>query len=373
MGEKIVSKLFSGEYESYVTCNNVQYESVRNEGFQDIQLTIPKNKNYSKKTPDIYDCIRKFIEPEHLNGDNQYYANDTLKKQDAVKGLRFKRFPPVLFLQLCRFEIDHSQHTQKINDPVQFYEDIDLDPFVYDANGSISEINKHYKQMAHSEDGCGAFSYQLFSVLVHSGSTYGGHYFAYINPSGAKWYKFDDENVYNVDSEEATTKQFGGSSRQSAYMLVYIQKKYAMQILREINEDSDIPKELRQYFKKERLKAQQLRLQQIENMKMCNISILTNDSIINNEKAVNIPDMGYKQLLQTTKVYKDTTIKQLFIEWSQTLNIPIQNLMVWNYTERKNKTLRANREIKLDLNQESKHDDNQYTEDQIKRHLIRTE
>eukprot|EP01083_Nonionella_stella_P199237 730751_1 len=43
---------------------------------------------------------------------------------------------------------------------------------------------------------------------------------------------FDDENVMEV--EEATVKQFGGDSRQSAYMLVYIQKKYALQILREI-------------------------------------------------------------------------------------------------------------------------------------------
>ncbi len=40
---------------------------------------------------------RFFIEPETLDGgDNQYYANDELKKQDADKGFRFKRFPPVL-------------------------------------------------------------------------------------------------------------------------------------------------------------------------------------------------------------------------------------------------------------------------------------
>ncbi len=91
---------------------------VRNENFQDIQLTIPKNNNNNNSSnndnssaPDIYDCIRKCIEPEALDGDNQYYANDELKKQDADKGLRFKRFPPVLFLQLCRFEIDHYQHT----------------------------------------------------------------------------------------------------------------------------------------------------------------------------------------------------------------------------------------------------------------------
>ncbi len=55
---------------------------------------------------------------------------------------------------------------------------------------------------------------------VHSHSTYDGHYFAYINLSGNKWYKFDDENLNVVSKQKVTEKQFG-SSRQSVYMLVH--------------------------------------------------------------------------------------------------------------------------------------------------------
>ena len=197
-----------------------------------------------------------------------------MKKQDADKGLRFKRFPPVLFLQLCRFEIDQFQRTHKINEPVKFYEDLDLNPFVYvppkkekknknkNGNGENKEniatehqqkedkdedededndadmdnknvvtglddgdgdgvgvgedqlkydpYNRVYNHLAPDKEGNGEFSYQLYSVLVHSGSTGGGHYYAYINPSGHQWYKFDDERSwYHLKKQQKTICGYG--------------------------------------------------------------------------------------------------------------------------------------------------------------------
>jgi ubiquitin carboxyl-terminal hydrolase 47 len=42
--------------------------------------------------------------------------------------------------------------------------------------------------------------YELYSVLVHSGSAFGGHYYAYIKDLGAgKWYKFNDATVTQVE------------------------------------------------------------------------------------------------------------------------------------------------------------------------------
>lgn len=51
--------------------------------------------------------------------------------------------------------------------------------------------------------------YKLFSVLVHSGASGGGHYYAYIRASDGKWYKFDDEQVTQVEQAEAIEQQFG--------------------------------------------------------------------------------------------------------------------------------------------------------------------
>eukprot|EP01083_Nonionella_stella_P079851 219216_1 len=94
---------------------------------------------------------------------------------------------------------------------------------------------------------------------------------------------------------------------------------------------------------------------------------------------VNVLDCGMRELLQTKHVYKDTFFKELLESWSTECHIPMEHLLVWNYTERKNKTLRANRQITLDINEECKahafiidRSMASYTEDAIKRHLIRT-
>jgi ubiquitin carboxyl-terminal hydrolase 47 len=38
--------------------------------------------------------------------------------------------------------------------------------------------------------------YELFSILIHSGSAMGGHYYAYIKSfEDANWYNFNDSSV----------------------------------------------------------------------------------------------------------------------------------------------------------------------------------
>lgn len=62
------------------------------------------------------------------------------------------------------------------------------------------------------------------------GSNHGGHYFAYINPTGKQWLKFDDDKVVKVPDQEAIESQLGstegrGVARGSnAYMLVYVRE-----------------------------------------------------------------------------------------------------------------------------------------------------
>ncbi len=64
--------------------------------------------------------------------------------------------------------------------------------------------------------------YELYSVLVHSGSAMGGHYYAYIKSfEDGKWYNFNDATVTPIDQDEIT-KVFGDkSSSATAYMLKY--------------------------------------------------------------------------------------------------------------------------------------------------------
>lgn len=71
----------------------------------------------------------------------------------------------------------------------------------------------------------GDFVYELFSVLVHSGSAMGGHYYAYIKSfDDHKWRNYNDSTVSEMSPEEVTKvfgDNYGGSG--TAYMLMYRQ------------------------------------------------------------------------------------------------------------------------------------------------------
>ena len=69
----------------------------------------------------------------------------------------------------------------------------------------------------------GEFCYELYSILVHRGGAFGGHYYAFIKSfENATWYEFNDTSVSEMDITTIETKCFGGdSSYATAYMLMY--------------------------------------------------------------------------------------------------------------------------------------------------------
>jgi ubiquitin carboxyl-terminal hydrolase 47 len=72
----------------------------------------------------------------------------------------------------------------------------------------------------------GPYVYELYSVLIHSGSAFGGHYYAYIKSfEDGKWYNFNDSSVSEISEEELT--RVYGSTPTSGYMLLY--RKYGSQ------------------------------------------------------------------------------------------------------------------------------------------------
>ena len=64
----------------------------------DIQLNVKGMKN-------LRDSFTDYVAVETLDGDNKYMA-EGYGLQDAKKGIIFQSFPPVLHLQLKRFEYD---------------------------------------------------------------------------------------------------------------------------------------------------------------------------------------------------------------------------------------------------------------------------
>ncbi|XP_063380793.1 ubiquitin carboxyl-terminal hydrolase 7-like isoform X3 [Cydia fagiglandana] len=224
--EGTVPKLFEGKMTSFIKCKNVNCTSTRVESFYDIQLCVKGKSN-------IYESFKDYISTELLEGDNKYDAGEH-GLQEAEKGVRFDVFPPVLHLHLMRFQYDPlTDASVKFNDRFDFYEEINLDPYLQETPPSPAH-------------------YTLHAVLVHSGDNHGGHYVVFINPKGdGKWCKFDDDVVSRCTKREAIEYNFGGKEdaphlarrATSAYMLIYIQTSQLKYVLQDVSE-SDIPTDL---------------------------------------------------------------------------------------------------------------------------------
>lgn len=79
--------------------------------------TVSRFRLISKiHTLSVIESFRDYTEPEILDGENMYDAGD-FGMQKAEKGVKFVSFPPVLHLQLMRFQYDPQLDTNvKIND-----------------------------------------------------------------------------------------------------------------------------------------------------------------------------------------------------------------------------------------------------------------
>merc|ERR1712008_177133 len=79
----------------------------------------------------------------------------------------------------------------------------------------------------------GPFVYELFSIMIHSGSASGGHYYAYIKDfATGEWFCFNDQSVTKITYDDIRKTYGGGNSRSyysswtssaNAYVLMYRQ------------------------------------------------------------------------------------------------------------------------------------------------------
>ena len=190
-----IAKLFRGTMEQYVKCVNVSYESAHSEFFYDLSVNV-------EGCSCLDESLRKFLEVEKLEGENQYETTE-FGKQDAVLGTRLTKLPPVLYLHLRRFQYDARTNQEvKINSRFEFPTYLDMSSFVPDGKDE---------------------KYELFGILVHSGSAHFGHYYAYLRPTrDSQWFKFNDRIVTLVDESVAVEGSFGSNDRcDSAYMLIF--------------------------------------------------------------------------------------------------------------------------------------------------------
>ncbi|VEU20873.1 DEKNAAC101685 [Brettanomyces naardenensis] len=272
--EGCLNDIFVGKMRSFIRCIDVKYESSRIEDFWDIQLNVKGLKN-------IKESFQNYVELELLDGENKYDAAG-YGLQTAEKGVVFESFPPVLHLQLKRFEYDFEyDQLVKINDRYEFFDTLDLKEY-------MNKDSEHY-----DED----WEYKLHCVLVHQGDVSMGHYYAMIKPNDEdKWLRFDDDKVWRVTPNEVFEGNFGADQptddprkmsrdeqqdfqlrrHTSAYMLVYVRKSRVPEILAEV-EKKDIPPHIPKQINYEREQLEKFRKEQEEMHLYANFKVFHND------------------------------------------------------------------------------------------------
>uniref|UniRef100_A0A7G3B1T1 Ubiquitin carboxyl-terminal hydrolase 47 n=1 Tax=Lutzomyia longipalpis TaxID=7200 RepID=A0A7G3B1T1_LUTLO len=311
----LINQLYQGTMIDYVKCLECGTEKSREDTFLDIPLSV-KPFGSTVAYGSIEEALRAFVQPETLEENNQYSCDTCNKKCNAHKGLKFSKFPYILTLHLKRFDFDYQTMRRiKLNDKVTFPQTLNLNNLVNTSNpgfGTAAETEAMTTKMsddcstvttdsgsALEEESCsatttitnnepdtqeddegidmststdhktntshasGPFIYELFSIMIHSGSASGGHYYAYIKDfDSGEWYCFNDQTVTSITQEDIQ-KSFGGgralysgvySSSINAYMLMY--RRIEPQRNTSVMSKDDFPQHIKELA--ERLEKQQM-------------------------------------------------------------------------------------------------------------------
>ncbi|KAH7716481.1 Peptidase C19 [Aphelenchoides avenae] len=311
-----IPSLFKGRMKSYIKCTNVAFESSREESFYDVQLNV-------KGKPNIIESFRDYTQAEVLDGENKYDAGPH-GLQPAEKGVKFLSFPPVLHLQLMRFQYDPALDANvKVNDRFEFPEELILDEFV-DERGERDD-----------------YTYLLHAVLVHSGDFHGGHYVVFINTNlkgNQKWCKFDDDVVSRATVRDAVNANFGGDdpelmtrSYTNAYMLVYVKKNAISDVLAQVAE-TDIPEHLKTRFESEKKAATEQKKKREEESFFMEINVCT-DNDMYRHAGFDLFDLKEFRREKGAKmrVQKTMTIADLYSFVAQNFEMEGRDFRLWQF------------------------------------------
>ncbi|KAF4793675.1 Ubiquitin carboxyl-terminal hydrolase 40 [Turdus rufiventris] len=157
-GHDLINRLYHGVVVNQIVCKECKNVSERQEDFLDLTVAVKGVAGLEEALWNMY------VEEEYFENDNLYRCGACDKLVEASKSAKLRKLPPFLTISLLRFNFDFEKcerykETSCYTFPIQ----INLRPFCEQTEMDDSE-----------------YMYELFSVIIHKGGCYGGHYHVYI-------------------------------------------------------------------------------------------------------------------------------------------------------------------------------------------------
>ena len=175
----------------FVDCNHKRY----NEFFyNNIQLEVKGFNNLDSS-------LKNYFKTEIMDGENKINCEECHMKRTCHKRQIFKSLPNILVINLKRFEFDYNTMLKsKLNNYFEF-------PFELDMNDYLIEDHKEINT-----------KYELTGITIHFGFSDCGHYYDLIKSPDGKWYKFNDNYVYEFDEKDIPHEAFGEKENMEDYI-----------------------------------------------------------------------------------------------------------------------------------------------------------
>ena len=209
----------------FVDCGHKRY----NEFFyNNIQLEVKGFNN-------LDNSLKNYFKTEIMDRENKINCEGCNMKRTCHKRQIFKSLPNILVVNLKRFEFDYNTMLKsKLNNYFEFPFELDLKEYLIEDN---QEINT---------------TYELTGITIHFGFSDYGHYYDLIKSPNGKWYKFNDNCVYEFDEKDIPQEAFGekdseddflkdieekDSGQNNAYILIYKKKNFDIDTIENISKN----------------------------------------------------------------------------------------------------------------------------------------
>ncbi|XP_008063295.1 ubiquitin carboxyl-terminal hydrolase 40 [Carlito syrichta] len=157
-GHDLINRLYHGTIVNQIVCKECKNISEKLEDFLDLTVAV-------KNVTGLEDALwNMYVEEEVFDYDNLYHCGTCDRLVKAAKSAKLRKLPPFLTVSLLRFNFDFVKcERYKETSCYTFPLRINLKPFC--EQSELGDLD---------------YIYDLFSVIIHKGGCYGGHYHVYI-------------------------------------------------------------------------------------------------------------------------------------------------------------------------------------------------